>query len=332
MSQKEFKPDVKDKKILFELDINARQSNAKIGKKVRLSKEVVKYRIDRMMKSGLIARFCTIPNYFRLGMAKYKLYLRLKEMSKDKLEEIGQYFFKGKKTEWVVICTGRWDMIVSFIVHNINEFDDEVQGFMHRFSSHILDKATTTTLHITHQKREYLTDKKLPETKMLFYTSADKQEKIDNLDEEILKILANNARMPIRDIAKRIKTTARKVQYRIKELERKGVILTYKVHVEPRAMGNIFCKAIVYLSSSTKQRLNQFVHYASSLQGVVWPQRVIGNWDFEIDFELENYEQFQDIMFDLREKFSDIIMDYEFCIVSKEYKLDFFPGCYRELD
>ena len=74
------------------------------------------------------------------------------------------------------------------------------------------------------------------------------------------------------------------------------------------------------------------MHYASSLQGVVWPQRVIGNWDFEIDFELENYEQFQDIMFDLREKFSDIIMDYEFCIVSKEYKLDFFPGCYRELD
>ena len=39
---------VKDMKILTELDKNARQSNNQIGKKVRLSKEVVKYRIDKM--------------------------------------------------------------------------------------------------------------------------------------------------------------------------------------------------------------------------------------------------------------------------------------------
>lgn len=34
---------------------------------------------------------------------------------------------------------------------------------------------------------------------------------------------------------------------------------------------------------------------------------------------------------DLKEKFPDIIRNHEFCITSKEYKLDLFPNSYREL-
>jgi hypothetical protein len=53
----------------------------------------------------------------------------------------------------------------------------------------------------------------------------------------------------------------------------------------------------------------------------------MGAWDFELDFELENYDRFQETMFDIKEKFSDIIQNYEFIIVSKEFKLNFYPGC-----
>ena len=96
-------------------------------------------------------------------------------------------------------------------------------------------------------------------------------------------------------------------------------------------MDRIFCKAIIYLTNVTNKRLNEFINYASSLPGTIWPQRVIGNWDFELDFELESYDKFQDIIMDLKEKFPDIIKNHEFCIVSKEFKLDLFPDCYREI-
>ena len=84
--------DIKDKKILSELDKNARQSNSQIGKKVRLSKEVVKYRIDKMVENGLIFRFHTVINYFKLGIQKFKVYLRLVDADKKKLDEIASYF------------------------------------------------------------------------------------------------------------------------------------------------------------------------------------------------------------------------------------------------
>ena len=48
--------DIKDRKILAELDKNSRQSLKKIGKKVRLSPEVVFHRMKKLEKSGVIKR------------------------------------------------------------------------------------------------------------------------------------------------------------------------------------------------------------------------------------------------------------------------------------
>lgn len=324
-----YKLDSKDRKILYELDRNARLPNSEIGRRVRLSKEVVKYRIDRMVKSGPIVRFYTLTNYFKVGIVKYKLYLRLRDVDSKKIDAIGNYFKDHRKTEWDVTCTGRWDMIVSFLVRNINEFDQEVQNMMNRFSQHIQEKAMTATLYLAHHLREYLSDTSGTESKRIIYhTLLDKPAEIDDTDLEILRIITNNGRMPVREIASRLHTTPRVVQYRMRRMEKENIILAYKVHLDPKKMGNIFCKAIIYLRPSTKERLNEFVAYCSSLPDAVWPQRVMGSWDFELDFEIESYDRFQDVIFDLKEKFSDIIQNYEFVIVSKEFKLDFFPGAY----
>src|SRR3989338_11005313 len=130
----EYQLDTKDRKILSELDVDARQSNSQIGKKVGLSKEVVKYRIDRLIENGIILRFHTVINYFKLGIVKFKLYLRLTNVNEEKLNEIGKYFYDNPKTEWVVLTSGRWDLISGFLVKNVNEFDDEVQAILGKFT------------------------------------------------------------------------------------------------------------------------------------------------------------------------------------------------------
>jgi len=327
--------DVKDQKIIAELDKNSRQSNSQIGKKVRLSKEVIKYHIDSLVERGVILRFHTATNYFKLGISKFKLYLRLKNANKEKIDEMGNYFEKNDKTEWVVHTTGRWDFIIGFLVKNVNEFDDEVRKIMNKFSKYIHEKAVTTTLYLAHHIREFLESGGKQQTqKIVYHTSKDKQEKIDEIDEKIIKLIANNARLPVVEIAKRLKVTPRIVQYRLKDMEKKGIILAYKVQLDPRKMGRIFCKMIIYLANTTQENIDKFIDYASSLPGAVWPQRVMGTWDFELDFEIQDYDTFQGIILDLKEKFPNIITNHEFCIVSEEFKLDFYPGCaptFREI-
>ncbi len=329
MEKNTYKLDKKDEKILYELDKNARQSNSHIGKKVRLSKEVVNYRIKKMENAGLILRYSTIIDFFKTGLRKFKLYLRLRNASKEKIEEIGQYFNNHKKTEWVVICSGRWDMVANFVVDDVNEFDEEVQKVLNKYSSFIQEKATMTTLHLSHATREFLGESEEVQKKYIHYKVSGKIEKIDKIDIEILKIMANNARYPVTEIAKRLNSTARIVQYRIKDLEKKGIIQAYKVTLDPRKIGNIFCKAIFYLGNITNRRLGEFMNYCHNIKQALWPQRVLGSWDFELDVEVRNYEEFNSMLLDIKEKFPDIIVNNEFLIVSKEYKLDFYPGCYR---
>lgn len=325
--------DRKDKRILIELDVDARQSYHQIARKAGLSKEVVKYRIDRLIKNQTILRFHTVINYFKLGLVKFKLYLRLTNTNKEKLEEIAHYFHKHSRTEWVALTTGRWDLIVGFLVHNINEFDQEVQQVLNLFSTYIQEKYVTTTLYLSHETRGFLgKNHNFKRIKIVYHSSQDQQEKIDQIDEEILRLLANNARFSVTEIAKKLKLTPRIIQYRMKELEKKKIILAYKVHLNPKMLGRIFCKALIYLSTTTEKRLNSFLTYTSSLPEAIWPQRVMGNWDFELDMELENYDAFQNILFELKEKFPDVIKNHKFCIVSKEFKLDLYPHSYQQID
>ena len=53
------KMDVKDRKILYHLDIDSRQSFNNIGKKVGLTRDNVAYRVKRLQDKGIITNFRT---------------------------------------------------------------------------------------------------------------------------------------------------------------------------------------------------------------------------------------------------------------------------------
>ena len=61
------KLDLKDRKILYELDIDSRQSFSKLSKKVGLHKDVVAYRVKKLQEREIIKNFYTELNGYKLG-------------------------------------------------------------------------------------------------------------------------------------------------------------------------------------------------------------------------------------------------------------------------
>ena len=82
------KLDLKDKKILFELDFHARDSNAKIAKKVRLSKQGVDYKIRNMINKGVIQGFAPIINGNQLGYFYGRLFIKFQNLTREKENKI----------------------------------------------------------------------------------------------------------------------------------------------------------------------------------------------------------------------------------------------------
>ena len=56
---------------------------------------------------------------------------------------------------------------------------------------------------------------------------------MDDLDQRIIRLLAKNARMPVKEIAKEVSLTSPAVSSRIHKLEQDGIIKGYTVKVNP---------------------------------------------------------------------------------------------------
>ena len=75
--------DLKDRKILYELDLGARQSLSSIGRKVGLSKEVVNYRINRLTELGIIKGFYARIDSSRVGLVIFRTFIKLQNILPD---------------------------------------------------------------------------------------------------------------------------------------------------------------------------------------------------------------------------------------------------------
>jgi DNA-binding Lrp family transcriptional regulator len=75
-----------------------------------------------------------------------------------------------------------------------------------------------------------------------------KRERIDDLDVSVLDLLRDNVRIPTKAIANKLRKPVRTISYRVKKLERLGVLRSYMAVVDYEKLGktvicySIFCE------------------------------------------------------------------------------------------
>ena len=101
-----YKLDIKDKKLLYELDLNSRQSFNQLAKKLKISTNSVIYRIKNLQKDGIIKEFPTIIDIGKLGFIGFRLYLKLQGITPKKEEEIINFLKNKEIVSWIVSIEG----------------------------------------------------------------------------------------------------------------------------------------------------------------------------------------------------------------------------------
>ena len=311
----------KDKKILAELEKNSRQSFSKIAKKLKTSKEVINYRVKNLVKQGIITRFFTEINLHKLGMQVYKIYFQFQNVSEIKEQEMYDYFTKTLGIPWVVSCSGKYDMIISFGAKDINHFNEYITKIMNKFSKCILNREISTTLVFTTYDRKWI------DSNLKIRGTGVGGDIVDNkIDKKDIKILANlsdDSRVSIIKLSKELDLTSGAIINRIKNLEKKGIINAYRIGLNYKKLNKEFCKSFVYLSNKTSEQEKKIIEYVESLPEIFTLIRCVGSWDLEFEFNVDNFTDFHKIMKDIKNRF-DIIRGYESVIISKEYGINYF--------
>jgi len=87
--------DLKDRKILYQLDLNSRQSFSQIGKKIGIHKDVVARRVKKLMENGII-KCITCTNDYKLGFFYLRFCFSYQYVTPEIKKKKNQIFFKKK--------------------------------------------------------------------------------------------------------------------------------------------------------------------------------------------------------------------------------------------
>jgi len=318
------KIDSKDREILYQLDLDSRQSFAKIGKNVMLSKTVVAYRVNKLIENEIIKTFYTVIDAFKLGYISFRIYLVYQYMNQEKEKEIIDYFTSQKLTWWTISAEGRFDLALIMWVKDINDFYSFWEETLKRFRDYFMDQQFSVYIQLYTYRYSYLLDDMNKSDRTKFeITGGGAQAIIDELDFKLLRLIAPHARMPVKEIAQRLNTTVAVVNYRIKKLIKEGVIQGFRSDMDLAKLGYQFFKADIDLKDY-RQR-GKIINYVKTNPHLVRIDKSVGISDLELEYHVQSLDQFHLIMKDLINKFPDIIKTYKYVYASKLHKMNYMP-------
>lgn len=145
----------------------------------------------------------------------------------------------------------------------------------------------------------------------------------DEYDKLILKELDENARKPLSELAKKVHLSRDAIRNRIKKLIEAGVIDAFKPIYNPPAMGfPVINYVFLSLYNPSVEEEKKFLTFLKSHKHVTYVASLIGKWDFIIDIMAENQGHFDRILKEIRQKFPQLVKDYEVYGVLQEYKYE----------
>jgi DNA-binding Lrp family transcriptional regulator len=318
------KIDLKDRKILYNLEINSRQPLSNIAKKVGLSENSVSYRIKRLEKNGIIKNFYTIIDAFKLGYIILRFYLSYQYTTPEIEKEIKNHFINNHNVMAVYTISGRFDLEIVMIIQNINIFYDFWQKTLNKYCNHFQDLALTFYVQLICFKPSYLINDMDKFDKEIFETIGDRNiEKIDDLDFQILKLIDFNARLPSTELAKKLGITTTKVSYRIKKLIKLKVIKGFRVNIDIGKLGYQYFKVDIYLKDYKKR--NKIINEVKSNPYLMSIDTTTGLSHLELEFHLKDITQLHNIMQNIQTNHPEAIRNYRHLNIEDIHKLRFIP-------
>jgi DNA-binding Lrp family transcriptional regulator len=311
------KLDLKDRKILYELDIDSRQSFRSIGRKVGLSKDVVANRVKKLIDTGIIIRFFTYYDTLQLGLNLLRFYFKFQYVTPEIKKEIINHFLEDIYVKSLFTTEGSYNLGVIFHVEKISDIYPFWRKTLEKYGDYFSEQVFSAYMGELVCGQSFILDEKKKPERPPIRCNLGKVE-IDDLDLNILKLLASDARIPTIEIANKLNSNVTTIQSRINRLLKEKVILCFTVELNLDKIGFQGWKVDFYLSEYAKT--SQIIKYMEKNPLLLCVDYTIGYADLEIELNVRSINQLHNIIEDLHSKFPKVIRSYTYFRAVKFYK------------
>jgi DNA-binding Lrp family transcriptional regulator len=311
------KLDIKDRKILYHLDLNSRQSFAQIGKKVGLSKEVVSYRVKRLQDKGIISNFITQYDYLKLGYTALRFYFRFQYVTPQIKKEIIDFFIKYENSTVVSTVDGSYDLVVIILVKKVSDFYPFWQKTLDKYSDFFAERVYSNYVGATFYKKSFLIEE-IEDKSRSISSRGYKKVSFDDLDFKIIKLLTYNSRLPTVEIANKLKVNTNTVVSRINRLIDSGIIIYFSLNLDLEKLGFHEFKVDFFLKEYNLKY--KIIKYLEENPYLTYVDHTIDYADLEIELFLKNINHLHQFIEDISTKFPKGIRNYKYFQTLKNLK------------
>jgi len=261
----------------------------------------VEYRINQLVKRGIITSFNAAFNPHKMGYKIYKIYLKLRNIPAGK-KKLFRYLRSSGIVYWMGEFSGSWDLIFAIFAKNDYEFFELKNNLISQYNKILVEEKGGILVDVKQYAKMYFTDQIVEPT---MFAGRVENNELDKVDYAVLGEVVNNARIPIDKLAKKVGSTPTIVRGKLKKLEEKGIIIQYRIGVDLNKLGLELYKAIIKLDTYSKEDERKLLEYLSNLPNIHYFIRNI--WQVESEIVVSSYQEHYEIIENLKKEFPSVI-------------------------
>ena len=319
------KVDLKDLKILQMLDKNARMPFIQIGKAINLPESVVRYRVERMQKTGVIKGFLTFIDTERVGYGFHNIYIRLKVISENTEKRLIHQIKKISSVGWLASVAGHYNLIVAVLARNTQHFHEIFNEVVKVLGTNILEDAVFMVTEAAQLPYPLLPkDDTILERHARIGTG--KKMHLEPIDFKILHELSLNCRVTNQEISKKLGASIDKISEHLDKLLESDLIQGFKPLIDMSKLGKQWYIILFRLKYADEEARKGFVQTLKSFPETFFVVTGVGNWGMQVEFFCDGHRQFREVLNKIfPSQNSNIVRELTELKVIEEHKCFFYP-------
>ena len=324
MMGKPIAPDAKDRRIIYELGKGCRRPLGEIAKAVGVSKQALHYRINRLVANGAITAFIATIDFSKLGYVNHEAWLQLAAVSRERKAAFIEGLASHKNVRLVAECGGKFDLLVGILAENTFQFNRIFAELLRKSPGVVRNYSFAISFEFYAYPRTYFLDKderKRPHA----ITSEPKRLSLDKVELALLSLLSAEARLPTLELAARAGASPATVRAKMKRLEKDGIITGYTIVFQHSAIGYENYEIFAGVHDMTEAREKEVEEFCRSNPHSTYLLKCVGKWNLDMGFDARDSAHFQQILNEFRDRFSNVIEDYDFVSITSWNKFTYYP-------